>query len=256
LPILRLLCLLTCLLLAACGGTSQQQYAIYNPDAVELTISDETLSLVAGETSVSLPRDEELDRGSFLYADTEGDIENPILVRLAISETDYTFAAILITHDEANSADTFIGRTIALEATPTGSAEISGDYIGTFVSPDNSDLMAYIRGQVTLTMNFDDMIISGRVDNRTTKLYGLPFDFVMNGGLEPITFPEMTIDDTGAFAGSRSGDVGLGEVPVDVSGLIGGASTSEIEAVGTVTSGAEVGIFVVGHPGFTPTETP
>lgn len=88
---------------------------IGNSDS-DFTQTSGTLSFVADGVDVNLPLESAYDAGTFVGAATsEQFIDGQIL---AVSQTDTTFAGLLITSDNGTSAETFFGRTAGLGTLP------------------------------------------------------------------------------------------------------------------------------------------
>lgn len=226
------------------------------------------LSITADDVDLNIPLYPDYDRGTFIAARTDRDDEGNQYV-LALSETDNTFAAYLITRDDGATSQSFIGRTTELDALPTGVATLTGTYVGAFVNEERDNLRSYITGDTTIDVDFDAMTIAGRVENRTADLFELGIPFVLEDELATIDLAETSIAKDGSFSGENTRDAVFedttttGEVAVNYAGLIGGASVDAPEIVGTIdvlrtssgvtgvssfqTSGRETGVFVVGH---------
>jgi hypothetical protein len=261
--------LLAGMILTSCSAAGPD-LDITNPSNASFLQSEGFLSIVADGVDQSLPRYPDYDRGTFIAAtDTEGRAGEGYI--LAISETDNTFAAYLLTRNEGATSQSYIGRTVTAESLPTGTASLTGTYVGSFVNEDEDTLRAYISGDASIDINFDAMTIEGMIENRTTRLYGLPFEFTLEEDLSTIELVQTDILRDGAFAGTSEymipstdeGDKGVTNNVVSFAGLIGGASSGAPEVVGEIevertttdirmnanfeSTSLETGVFAVGH---------
>lgn len=225
--------------LAACGA-STPKYGVQNSEGISVASDATTLSLTkSGETTVYSLTDAELD-GAFVAASNSVDPNN--LREIWVSATDATAVALLVTKEADTGVvlgiETDLARLRAVSPLPTGSATAMGQYFGAIQS---TPLDGAIRGDVRIDVNFDTAAISGEVTNRTLRLNGLPFDFILN---YDIALLPTDLTNAGQFAGQTAaiGDVATGG---EYQGLVGGTGGSEI--VGQLTIGDEVGVFAVGH---------
>jgi hypothetical protein len=240
-------------------------------DASVAFIQDEGfLSVTGTNIDVSLPLDPNYDRGTFVGAKGSGN-GNTSVQTLALSETGNTFAAYLLTRDEGATSQSYIGRTVELDSLPTGQATLTGTYVGSF-HEDSDRLRAYITGDAIVNVDFDEMTISGRIENRTADLFDLGLEFTLNDEIAVIELPETSIDRNGLFSGDSVSDSVVAAdgsflteastmtETINYSGLIGGASVDSPEVVGTIqvlrTSTdpdnfripeTETGVFAIGH---------
>ena len=235
--------LMACFALAGCGSSSPA-LEIANSANIAFIEDDGVLSVTGSDIDVSLPLDPIYDRGTFVGAKQFGEDFTTGQI-LAVSETSDSFAVQLIDRQEDGpiTSQQFYGRTTAFDDLPTGRATLTGSYVGTFNESDPG-LYAYIDGDVTLDVSFDEMTISGTVENMMLDIFGfgpeIPFQYSLY-----IDLLETPIAQNGSFSGvSEYVEIETGERFDNGSyrGLLTGGDS--IEAVGSI---AGQGVFAAGH---------
>jgi len=249
--------------LAACSTSDEAA----TPDA-SFVVTEDMLTLTpANGDSVTLPLDNQFDRNSFIGAEQNTSTDPQQII--ALSQSDDTYAALLIDRANGTTVDTFVGRNTQDVQSPTGQANLNGTYVGAFVPIDDAeevDFEAYITGDVQITADFDAMTLGGNITNRTAVLTNdqsgdeAPAPFALDNIVQ---LTSTTINDEGSFggqletfavgssAGSEAQQTG------SFSGLVGG-TTDAPEIVGRITIEgsddnplarrfAETGVFAIGH---------
>ena len=228
------------LLLSACGGgATGPALPIVNPDGAAFASDGETVSFSTDTLNIALPLNPEFDRGPFVGADNLSDDDFGSL--LAYSETEDSFAALLLNRSEELGSQTelFFGRTRPVEALPSGTATLTGTYVGSTNDPD-SGFLIFFNGDVELDIDLDEKTISGGVENITLPLFGLEGVFSQR-----IALLETSISRDGSFTGNvQNIEIESGETfdTGTYQGLFAGSDAQE--AVGTISGYA---VFVAGH---------
>ena len=197
------------------------------------SISLTTDSGGANEQTITLDTDGTYDRTGFTgSSDLTNDGEGQIL---SIAEGASTFAAFVLDRDEGVTAESYFGRTAASSSLPSGTATLTGTYVGAIIeTPDIT--RGYVDGDVTIDVDLNNLTIAGTIENVVNTAE--EFDTVQDA--EDIILPEIAIATNGTFEGSGSRTISDTEseqtttVTTDWSGLIGGSSLSDLEAVGAV----------------------
>lgn len=229
---------------AGCSGGGGSKLPEVDPAEVTIQRSDSTLTFAADDIDATLALAPENNRGTFVSARFDGS-DTPVRRWLSVSETENSFAAILIERDADSYTTTepFFGRSAAFDNTQTGTATLTGTYIGHRSGGDFGDLLVE-SGDLTLDLDFIDMTIAGTVEN---IMFDLPIlDTALTVGRdESILLLETDISASGRFAGqTRTIENETGETVGGASygGVI--ASGEALEVVGTISRN---GIFAAGH---------
>jgi len=254
--------IMTGAVLSGCSGGSDL-FPVTDSGA-SFAVTEDTLTLSAEAGDVALPLDEGFDRGTFLgAAQTTSANQQRIL---ALSESEATFAGLLINRASGTTVDTYFGRTAPLATAPTGQADLAGTYVGPFVPNADEDFVAfeaYITGDVSLDVDFDAMTLGGAISNREAVLttQAETDDAPEPFALVDVRLDSVTITQSGEFSGIADTLTGLVDVRTlqtgTYSGLIGGSAENP-EVVGQLQLDenssnplnirpAEVGVFATGH---------
>jgi len=252
------------LCLSACGGGTS--FPVINAENAVLEASETAITLTTNDLDLTMDFDPDLDLGPFTGARTVLSEEDGHDQVLLFSETDQSFAALLLTREESANADAFFGRSDADVILPAGQANLTGNYVGTYVLGDTG-FSGPMSGVLSLDVDFDEMTLNGGVTDRVIVLFDLPFTLNEE---QDIVFPTMKINANGTF--SAVGDRSIPstddpdrpiDITTEVTGAFAGGGNTGLEAAGevvveTITTGTrgittqtatskEVGVFVVGH---------
>lgn len=188
--------------LSACGGASTTQQSLINPDNVTVEVTADVLRFQDEARDITLPNDNDPFGGFEIAETTTEDGETQFL---AISQTDATFATLLVTDPGAAVVEGFYGRTAPIESYPSGRAVYAGEYIAYFNGTNGRNLGGPIRRDAEFAINFDRMTVAGIIDEGGANLFGLtdsegePLMFTFNYAL---LLDTATINPDGTFAGN------------------------------------------------------
>lgn len=251
--------------LSACGGggTSPNQTATFNAAAGHRGDARGEIALNSAGDKIKVDIDgatATLDVGSATAAGTfragyQGGTES---ILAFVSETDASRAGLANYRTSGVSNNTAQFERLRTTEVPTqGSASATGDYVG-LLTGNGGFRAGRITGDATVTANFTEGTVRGRVTDRT---YG---SAINGGAIASVQFGDLALNRTdlnqnGRFSGSvQGGGFTVNGVAATVnsagySGLVAGASGDEIVGaveIDTTYNGSaftEYGVFATGH---------
>lgn len=255
-----------CVALSACGGggtTVQQKTPMFTPVAAHQGSAQGELELNAAGDRIKVDIDgatATLTAGSIASAGTftGGEQTDSERVYAYISETNNSRAGVAHIRNGADpqNLSAQFARITKIEAPTSGSATVSGDYVGILTA--NNNAIGRMTGDARLTASFGSQTVRGRITNRE---YGnLRTGNVSTGVMvNDIQLEETSFNKNGRFIGDISGGA-FSTATLNgtatgggFAGLIAGRDGDEIVGGVQVTSTyggtdfIEQGAFAAGH---------
>lgn len=252
--------------LAACGGSNDPNVTstIYDPTAlffggasITYDATLDTYTVMRGGGTFDLPADSTFDVGTFAAGrDSSGRGSY-------ISQTDESAAELTTFSGETRPTTVVMRRFVQTAVPDTGSATLTGDYVGILTDFTSKDVELIISGDASITFDWDQSKSSGTISNRVVRN-------ATTNAVQPTAVADVTLVDSDTFinSGGFVGDTVGGSIDFTpelggptttiqnrYSVLIAGADADEAvgrvtvihSVVGTSDFAEELGTFALGH---------